>query len=247
MSGLDGKVAIVTGAAGSIGKAVAQRLVADGAHVVMIDRAAEQLAAAAVPLGASATTIVLDLTDPAAVETGVADLVARFGHIDVLVNNAGILSNNKLAEAGYEEWRRIFAVNLDAAFLMSKAVLPAMRASKWGRIVMMSSLSAKSGGITSGTAYSTSKAALVGLTFTIARETAAQGITVNAIAPAYVMSPMVSEQLSAEQRAALIAQIPVGRFCEPDEIAHVVSFLASPMSGFITGEVIDINGGLHFD
>ena len=247
MSGLDGKVAIVTGAAGAIGAAVAQRLVADGAHVVMLDRAAEQLAAAAAPFGASATTLVLDLTDPAAVETGVADLVERFGHIDVLVNNAGILSNNKLADAGYEEWRRIFAVNLDAAFLMSKAVLPSMRASKWGRIIMMSSLSAKSGGITSGTAYSTSKAALVGLTFTIARETAAQGITVNAIAPAYVMSPMVSEQLSAEQRAALIAQIPVGRFCEPDEIAHVVSFLASPMSGFITGEVIDVNGGLHFD
>ena len=247
MSGLDGKVAIVTGAAGAIGAAVAQRLVADGAHVVMLDRAAEQLAAAAAPLDASATTLVLDLTDPAAVETGVADLVERFGHIDVLVNNAGILSNNKLADAGYEEWRRIFAVNLDAAFLMSKAVLPSMRASKWGRIVMMSSLSAKSGGITSGTAYSTSKAALVGLTFTIARETAAQGITVNAIAPAYVMSPMVSEQLSAEQRAALIAQIPVGRFCEPDEIAHVVSFLVSPMSGFITGEVIDVNGGLHFD
>jgi 3-oxoacyl-[acyl-carrier protein] reductase len=247
MSGLDGKVAIVTGAAGAIGAAVAQRLVADGAHVVMLDRAAEQLAAAAAPLDASATTLVLDLTDPAAVETGVADLVERFGHIDVLVNNAGILSNNKLADAGYEEWRRIFAVNLDAAFLMSKAVLPSMRASKWGRIIMMSSLSAKSGGITSGTAYSTSKAALVGLTFTIARETAAQGITVNAIAPAYVMSPMVSEQLSAEQRAALIAQIPVGRFCEPDEIAHVVSFLVSPMSGFITGEVIDVNGGLHFD
>jgi 3-oxoacyl-[acyl-carrier protein] reductase len=247
MSGLGGKIAIVTGAAGGIGAAVARRLVDDGAHVVMLDRAAEQLQAAAAPLGANATTLVLDLTDPAAVEAGVTDLVGRLGHIDVLVNNAGILSNNKLAEACYAEWRRIFAVNLDAAFLMSKAVLPSMRASKWGRIVMMSSLSAKSGGITAGTAYSTSKAALLGLTFSIARETAAEGITVNAIAPAYVMSPMVSEQLSAEQRATLLAQIPVGRFCAPDEIAHVVSFLASPMSGFITGEVIDINGGLHFD
>jgi 3-oxoacyl-[acyl-carrier protein] reductase len=244
---LKGKVALVTGAAGSIGAAVAQRLVNDGAQVVLVDRAADQLAAVAGPLGASATTAVLDLADPVAIERGVAGLVARLGHIDVLVNNAGILSNNKMADATYEEWRRIFAVNLDAAFLMTKAVLPSMRASKWGRVIMMSSLSSKSGGITSGSAYSTSKAALIGLTFTVARETAAQGITVNAIAPAYVMSPMVSEQLSAEQRAALIAQIPVGRFCEPDEIAHVVSFLASPMSGFITGEVIDINGGLHFD
>jgi 3-oxoacyl-[acyl-carrier protein] reductase len=244
---LQGKVALVTGAAGSIGAAVSRRLCEDGAHVVLIDRATEALDAVAGPLGDKATTAVLDLTNPAAISAAVADLARRFGHLDVLVNNAGILSNNKVADADYDEWRRIMAVNLDAAFLMSRAVLPSMRADRWGRIVMMSSFSAKSGGITSGTAYSTSKAALVGLTFTLARETTAQGITVNAIAPAYVMSPMVSEQLSAEQRAALIAQIPVGRFCEPAEIAHVVSFLASPMSGFITGEVIDVNGGLQFD
>ncbi|HVY51724.1 MAG TPA: SDR family NAD(P)-dependent oxidoreductase [Devosia sp.] len=244
---LQGKVALVTGAAGSIGAAVSRRLAEDGAHVVLIDRAADALQSAAAPLGDKATTSVLDLADPDAIMTTVADLAHRFGHLDVLVNNAGILSNNKIAAAGYDEWRRIMAVNLDAAFLMTKAVLPSMRANRWGRIIMMSSFSSKSGGITSGTAYSTSKAALIGLTFTVARETTAQGITVNAIAPAYVMSPMVSEQLSAEQRAALIAQIPVGRFCEPEEIAHVVSFLASPLSGFITGEVIDVNGGLQFD
>jgi 3-oxoacyl-[acyl-carrier protein] reductase len=244
---LQGKVALVTGAAGSIGAAVSKRLCEDGAHVVLIDREREALAAAAEPLGDNGTTAVLDLVDPAAIAATVADLARRFGHLDVLVNNAGILSNNKVADADYDEWRRIMAVNLDAAFLMTKAVLPAMRANRWGRVIMMSSFSAKSGGITSGTAYSTSKAALVGLTFTLARETTRQGITVNAIAPAYVMSPMVSEQLNADQRAALIAQIPVGRFCEPEEIAHVVSFLASPLSGFITGEVIDVNGGLQFD
>lgn len=244
---LQGKVALVTGAAGSIGAAVSKRLCEDGAHVILVDRLREGLAAAAEPLGDNGTTVVLDLTDPAAIGRTVAELVKRFGHLDVLVNNAGILSNNKVADADYEEWRRIMAVNLDAAFLMTKAVLPSMRTNRWGRVVMMSSFSAKSGGITSGSAYSTSKAALVGLTFTVARETTRQGITVNAIAPAYVMSPMVSEQLSAEQRAALIAQIPVGRFCEPEEIAHVVSFLASPLSGFITGEVIDVNGGLQFD
>lgn len=244
---LQGKVALVTGAAGSIGAAVSKRLCEDGAHVILVDRLREGLAAAAEPLGDNGTTVVLDLTDPAAIDRTVAELVKRFGHLDVLVNNAGILSNNKVADADYEEWRRIMAVNLDAAFLMTKAVLPSMRTNRWGRVVMMSSFSAKSGGITSGSAYSTSKAALIGLTFTVARETTRQGITVNAIAPAYVMSPMVSEQLSAEQRAALIAQIPVGRFCEPEEIAHVVSFLASPLSGFITGEVIDVNGGLQFD
>jgi 3-oxoacyl-[acyl-carrier protein] reductase len=247
MSGLAGKVAIVTGGAGGIGAAVGRRLIDDGAQVVLVDRAANQLEAVVASLGPQASAAVLDLADPKAIEATASDLMSRFNHIDILVNNAGILSNNKIADAPYDEWRQIFAVNLDAAFLLTKAVLPAMRAQHSGRVVMMSSFSAKSGGITSGTAYSTSKAALVGLTFTIARETAAQGITVNAIAPAYVMSPMVSDQLSAEQRAKLIAQIPVGRFCTPEEIAHVVSFLVSPLSGFITGEVIDVNGGLQFD
>jgi 3-oxoacyl-[acyl-carrier protein] reductase len=247
MSGLEGKVAVVTGGAGGIGAAVGRRLIDDGAQVVLVDRAADQLEAVVASLGPQASAAVLDLADPKAIEATASDLMSRFNHIDILVNNAGILSNNKIADASYDEWRQIFAVNLDAAFLLTKAVLPAMRAQHSGRVVMMSSFSAKSGGITSGTAYSTSKAALVGLTFTIARETAAQGITVNAIAPAYVMSPMVSDQLSAEQRAKLIAQIPVGRFCTPEEIAHVVSFLVSPLSGFITGEVIDVNGGLQFD
>jgi 3-oxoacyl-[acyl-carrier protein] reductase len=111
----------------------------------------------------------------------------------------------------------------------------------------MSSYAAKSGGLTAGTAYSVSKAAIIGLTFSTAREFAGAGITANAIAPAYVMSPMVSEQLTEAQRQQQMAQIPVGRFCEPEEVAHAVMFLASPLSGFITGEVIDMNGGFHFD
>jgi 3-oxoacyl-[acyl-carrier protein] reductase len=139
------------------------------------------------------------------------------------------------------------AVNVDAAFLLSQAFLPGMRQRKWGRIVNVSSYAAKSGGLTAGTAYSVSKSALIGLTFSIARETAGEGITSNAIAPAYVMSPMISEQLTEEQRQRQLAQIPVGRFCEPEEVAHTVEFLISPLAGFITGEVIDMNGGLHFD
>ena len=111
----------------------------------------------------------------------------------------------------------------------------------------MSSYAAKSGGLTAGTAYSVSKTAMIGLTYSIARETVGQGITVNAVAPAYVMSPMVSEQLTEAQRGAPLAQIPVGRFCDPVEVAHAVAFLADPLAGFIRGEVIDLNGGLHFD
>jgi 3-oxoacyl-[acyl-carrier protein] reductase len=105
----------------------------------------------------------------------------------------------------------------------------------------------KSGGLTAGTAYSTSKGAMGALTFSLAREAAAFGVTVNGIAPAYVKTPMVTEQLTEAQRQALLAQIPVGRFCEPEEFAHCIAFLVSPMSGFITGEILDINGGLHFD
>jgi 3-oxoacyl-[acyl-carrier protein] reductase len=164
-----------------------------------------------------------------------------------LVNNVGILSNNKIAETDIDEWRRVQAINVESALLLCQAVLPGMRERRWGRIINISSYAAKSGGLTAGTAYSVSKSAMIGLTFAVARETAGEGITVNAIAPAYVMSPMISEQLTAEQRAAQLAQIPVGRFCEPEEVAHTVSFLASSLAGFITGEVIDMNGGLQFD
>ncbi|WP_348633215.1 SDR family oxidoreductase [Mesorhizobium sp. LSHC420B00] len=158
-----------------------------------------------------------------------------------------MLSNHKMADTSIEEWRRVNIVNVEAAFLLAQIFLPGMRSKRWGRVINISSYAAKSGGLTAGTAYSVSKSAMIGLTFSIARETAGQGVTSNAIAPAYVMSPMVSEQLNDEQRAAQLAQIPVGRFCEPQEVAHTVSFLASPLAGFITGEVIDMNGGLHFD
>jgi 3-oxoacyl-[acyl-carrier protein] reductase len=122
-----------------------------------------------------------------------------------------------------------------------------MKARRWGRIVNTCSLAAKTGGLTAGTAYATSKGAMVSLTFSLARELAPFGVTVNGIAPAYVKTPMVTEQLSEPQRQALIAQIPVGRFCEPEEFAHVVRFLVSPLAGFITGEIVDLNGGLVMD
>ena len=129
----------------------------------------------------------------------------------------------------------------------AQAVVPAMKARRWGRIINTSSLAAKTGGLTAGTAYSVSKGALSALTFSLARELAPFGVTANAVAPAYVRTPMVTEQLSEEQRQALMKQIPVGRFCEPEEFAHVVRFLASPLSGFITGEILDLNGGLLMD
>jgi 3-oxoacyl-[acyl-carrier protein] reductase len=244
---MNSRTVIVTGGAGAIGRAVAANLIAQGARVALVDIDQAALGAVSDKLGDQAVPFLADLSDPEAVVSVAANVIQEFGSVDTLVNNAGVLSNNKIAETDIDEWRRVQAINVEAALLFSKALLPGMRARRWGRIINISSYAAKSGGLTAGTAYSVSKSAMIGLTFAVARETAGEGITVNAIAPAYVMSPMISDQLNDEQRAAQLAQIPVGRFCEPEEVAHTVAFLASPLAGFITGEVIDMNGGLHFD
>ena len=225
---LEGKVAVVTGAAGTMGRAVVQFLEEDGAKVYGLDLRGE---------------IVCDVTDPEAVKRTIQGI----GQVDILVNNAGILSNHKAEATTPEEWRKVLAANLDGAFYLSREVIPGMKARRWGRIVNTCSLAAKTGGLTAGTAYAASKGALTSLTFSLARELAPHGVTVNGISPAYVKTPMVTEQLTEAQRQALIAQIPVGRFCEPEEFAHVVRFLVSPLAGFITGEIIDLNGGLVMD
>ena len=242
---LSGKIALITGAAGAIGKATARRLSEAGVRLVLADKANSATEDLARELGGLAVQV--DLGNPAAVTSMATQILEQLGRIDILVNNAGILNNAKIATTSLAEWHRVQSINVDAAFLLAQAFLPAMRAARWGRVINMSSYAAKSGGLTAGTAYSVSKSAIVGLTFSIARETAGEGVTANAIAPAYVMSPMVSEQLTDAQRQAQLAAIPVGRFCEPEEVAHAVMFLAFPLAGFITGEVIDMNGGMHFD
>lgn len=247
MNGKESRVALVTGAAGTMGAATAERLAADGHRVALVDVAAERLKPVAAALGAAGHAVVADISDPAAAERAVAEAEHALGPVDILVNNAGVLSNNKAVETTPEEWRRVLAINLDAAFYLSRRVLPGMKTRRFGRIVNVCSLAMKSGGITAGTAYTASKGALAALTFSLAREFAPFGVTVNGIAPAYVKTPMVTEQLDEVQRQSLLQQIPVGRFCEPEEFAHCVAFLVSPMSGFVTGEILDLNGGLHFD
>jgi len=226
---LRGKTAVVTGASGTMGRAVVSFLREDGLNVVGIDL--------------KGSDVQCDISDPAAV----AAALRGIGEVHVLVNNAGILSNNKAQATTPEEWHKVLGANLDGAFYLSREVIPGMKARRWGRIVNTCSLAAKTGGLTAGTAYSVSKGALTSLTFSLARELAPFGVTVNGISPAYVKTPMVTEQLSEAQRQALIAQIPVGRFCEPEEFAHVVRFLVSPLAGFITGEIVDLNGGLVMD
>ena len=244
---LNGRVALVTGAAGVMGLATARALLAEGMRVAMADMDANRLAREAAGLEGATFSAAFDVSDPRAAEAGFRTIESALGPVDVLVNNAGILSNAKAAETTPEEWRRVLAVNLDGAFYLSRLALPGMKTRGWGRIVNVCSLAMKTGGLTAGTAYTTSKGALQALTFSLARESAKFGITVNGIAPAYVKTPMVTEQLTEAQRQALVAQIPVGRFCEPEEFAHCVRFLVSPMSGFITGEILDLNGGLVFD
>lgn len=243
---LIGKNAVVTGAAGTMGLAAVRFLLEDGARVAMVDIEPAGLGRAA-RLPGKTLPIVCDIADASAVREAHRQIESELGPVDILVNNAGILINSKAEQTTDEEWRRVMAVNVDGAFHWSRAVLPGMKARGWGRIINVCSLAAKTGGLTAGTAYATSKGALVSLTFSLARESAPHGVTVNGIAPAYVKTPMITEALDEDQRRQLLAQIPVGRFCEPEEFAHAVRFLASPLAGFITGEILDLNGGLHMD
>ena len=241
------KIALITGAVGVLGQATARFLLEDSIFTVLADLDPGALDSLCRQLGSNTYPIAFDVGDSGQVDAAVKKIEQDVGTIDILLNIAGILSNNKALETKPEEWRRIMRVNLDGAFYLSRAVLPGMKRKRWGRIINTSSLAAKSGGITAGTAYSVSKGGLISLTFSLAAETAPFGITVNGIAPAYVRTPMITEQLTEAQRRELLKKIPVGRFCEPEEFAHVVRFLIHPLAGFITGEIIDQNGGLLFD
>jgi 3-oxoacyl-[acyl-carrier protein] reductase len=245
------RVAMVTGATGVLGQATVRAFLAEGFRVVVHDNSVEDLNALVAQLGASATAealypICFDISRPEAVAAAMHRIQHDFGQVYFLINNNAVVSATHALDTTPEDWQYAFAQNVHSAFYMSREVLPAMRAKHFGRIINTCSLAGKTGGITTGIAYSTTKGALQTLTFSLARETARDGVTVNGISYAYVQTATL-ERFPKEVVDQLLSSIPVGRFMRPEEFAFAVLFLSSPMAGFITGEIVDLNGGLLTD
>lgn len=236
-----GKVALVTGASRGIGQAVAFALAEAGADIAVSYRHREAQALETVRgierLGRRAIPVRADVSLATEVADMVAVIEADLGQVDILVNNAGIVSAKPLPEISETDWDEMLAVNLKSAFLVIQRVLPGMRARRWGRIINLSSVAAQTGGVT-GPHYAASKAGLLGLTHSYARQLVKEGITVNAIAPALIETEMVTGNLNVTP-----LMIPVGRFGTPDEVAAVVVLLAR--DGYITGQTINVNGGWY--
>lgn len=243
---MKGKVAIVTGGAQSIGYAIAERLARAGARVVLADIDAEAGMRASVRLNAAsgekAFSIETDIADRRSVEAMVSQTLQTCGQIDILVNNAGITGGSApLWEQTDENWDRVLAVNLTGVFYACRAVIGPMRERRSGSIVSVASIAGKEGNPTLAP-YSVSKAGVIALTKALAKEVATEGIRVNAVAPAVIETAMLA-QMSAETVSYMTAKIPMGRLGKPEEVAHVVHFLASDEASFVTGQCYDISGG----
>jgi 3-oxoacyl-[acyl-carrier protein] reductase len=244
---IDGKrVAIVTGAAKGIGRAIALNLAGKGILTVVVDidqDAARNVATEIGKLGLETDGFVCDVSDVTEIKRCFTEVQRRFGTIDILVNNAGILSTTDITEIDEEEWQRVMDINLKSMVFTTQTALKVMIPRKWGRIINLSSLAGRMGGLSTGCAYSISKAAILGLTMRVARRVAGDGITVNAIAPGTSNTEM-AQGFTPAQRKQLEQGIPVGRLIEPNCVAEAVAFLASDAAEFITGAVIDVNGGM---
>lgn len=241
------KVVIVTGAGRGMGRVCGLSFAAEGAAVAFVDVRKEGVEEAADQVrtkGGRALAIVCDVSKSLEVQRAVGSVVAQFGTVDVLVNNAGVLrTTTPLEEIAEDEWDLIININLRGVFLFSRAVLPIMREKRYGKIVNISSSAGRSTSELGGAHYTVSKAGVLGLTRHTAREYGPYGINVNSVCPGLVETPMIREQASQERLDHWLAQIPLGRFADPSEEADLVLFLASDDASYITGATIDFNGG----
>jgi 3-oxoacyl-[acyl-carrier protein] reductase len=246
---LKDRVAIVTGAARGIGHAIAVALAREGARVaawdldlVQLDDPVGQVRAR----GGEVLALSVDVTRKEQIQEAVEQVLARWGRIDILVNNAGIYEVLPIEAISEEQWDRVLAVNLKGAFLCCQAVIPAMKRQGSGSIVSMASSAGKSGGTLSGAHYAVSKAGVICLTKQLARELGPYSITANAVAPGRIDTPMI-HLASDEENEAFRLRTPLGRLGTPEDVAGAVVFLVSDEASFITGEIVDVNGGLLID
>lgn len=245
---LKGKVAVITGAATErgIGRAAARRFIAEGARIAVVDLGADRAEAAAQALGSDHRGYHCDVRDAAACADLLAKVRADFGALDIVVNSAGVSQPDRFMEIKPDDYKLVMDVNLLGTFNICRAVMPHFRAQRSGAIVCVGSLAAlRGGGVFGGSHYAASKGGVHSLAKALAREFAADGIRVNAIAPGLVDTDLFQGKLSAEQRRSVEQSVPLGRLAFPEEIADACLYLASPMSTYVTGAILDVNGGLH--
>lgn len=242
MFDLTGKTALVTGASGGLGGAIARALHKQGATVALSGTRRDALETLAAELGERAYVTPCDLSDPAAVEALVPAAEAALGRLDILVNNAGVTRDNLFVRMKDSEWDAVLAINLTAAFRLSRAALKGMMKRRHGRIVSITSVVGTIGNPGQGN-YSAAKAGMIGMSKALAHEVASRGITANCVAPGFIASPM-TDALTEKQREALLAKAPAGRLGAASEIGAAVVYLASDEAAYVTGQTLHVNGGM---
>ena len=244
MFDLTGMTALVTGASGGIGSAIARALAGQGARLAVSGSNAEKLEAFRASLGGDHVALPCDLGDGAAVDALVPGAVeALGGRLDILVNNAGVTRDNLAMRMKDEEWDAVIETNLKAVFRMSRAVMRPMMRQRYGRIISITSVVGASGNPGQAN-YAAAKAGVAGMTRSLARELGSRNITVNCVAPGFIETDMTAN-LPQEQKQTLANQIPLGRLGQPADVAHAVVYLASPQAAYVTGQELHVNGGMH--